>query len=101
MPNAAEISLSPRSSTKRICTAFCSLSDNASTHCRNADVRRVTYDEIRQLFPGCAIRLKRLTLAAPLARLVAPHSTMLYRALDSIPFLRTHYLGVIRPAATS
>ena len=68
---------------------------------RNADVRRVTHDEIRQLFAGCSIHLRRLTLAAPLARLVAPRSTALYRVLNSIPALRTHYLGVIRPGVVS
>ena len=68
---------------------------------RNADVRRVTHAEIRQLFGSCSIHLRRLTLAAPLARLVAPRSTALYRALNSIPILRTHYLGVIRPVVTS
>jgi hypothetical protein len=68
---------------------------------RNADVRRVTRNEIAHLFAGCSVHLKRLTLAAPLARLVAPRSTAMYRVLNSVPFLRTHYLGVIRPAAAS
>jgi len=68
---------------------------------RNGDVRSVSRGEIRQLFPGCTTHLRRLTLAAPLGRLVAPRSTALYRALNSIPLLRTHYLGVIRPGAAS
>ena len=68
---------------------------------RNADVRRVTKSEIAQLFAGSSIQLKRLTLAAPVARVVAPRSTALYRALNAIPALRTHYLGVIRPGGVS
>lgn len=67
---------------------------------RNADVRRVTRDDIHRLFPGCSLHLRRTTLAAPLARLIAPRSLALYRALGSIPLLRTHYLGVIRKEAS-
>jgi ubiquinone/menaquinone biosynthesis C-methylase UbiE len=66
---------------------------------RNTDVRRVTAVEIHQLFPGCDIHLQRTTLAAPLARIVAPRSMGLYRLLSSIPVLRTHYLAVIRTRA--
>ena len=68
---------------------------------RNRDVRRVTAAEIRRLFPDCFINLRRMTLVAPLARVVAARSTALYRALHAIPLLRTHYLGVIRKRSAS
>jgi SAM-dependent methyltransferase len=63
---------------------------------RNPDVRGVGRAEIAELFPGAELRLRRFTLAPPLARLVAPRSLPLARLLATIPFLRTHYLGVIR-----
>lgn len=63
---------------------------------RNPDVRGVRRAEIRALFPGCRIELRRVTLAAPLARRVLPWSPILHEALHAVPFLRTHYLGVIK-----
>lgn len=63
---------------------------------RNPDVRGVKKREIYQLFPECHIALRRITLAPPLARLLAPHSWLCCHLLERIPFLRTHYLGVIR-----
>jgi len=63
---------------------------------RNADVRGVKKREIRDLFPGCAIRLRRISLAPPLGRVAARHSRFLYHLLARIPWLCTHYLGVIR-----
>jgi len=62
----------------------------------NPDVRGVKKREIYQLFPTCRIELQRITLAPPLARLLAPRSWMLAYLLEKIPLFRTHYLGVIR-----
>jgi ubiquinone/menaquinone biosynthesis C-methylase UbiE len=64
----------------------------------NPDVRGVSRAEIRALFPHCRIDLRRVTLAAPLARFVLPKSKVAYTALQAIPLLRTHYVGMIRPA---
>jgi SAM-dependent methyltransferase len=61
----------------------------------NPNVRAVGAAEIRALFPGRRIELRRVTLAPPLARLVVPVSRRLALALEKLPFLRTHYLGVI------
>jgi ubiquinone/menaquinone biosynthesis C-methylase UbiE len=63
---------------------------------RNPDVRGVEKAEIRRLFPGCQVTLHRITLAPPLARLLAPVSWTGCQALEKIPWLCTHYLGVIR-----
>jgi ubiquinone/menaquinone biosynthesis C-methylase UbiE len=62
----------------------------------NPDVRGVKRQEIYQLFPGCRIELQRLTLAPPLARLLAPYSWLACYVLEKVPLLCTHYLGVIQ-----
>jgi SAM-dependent methyltransferase len=62
----------------------------------NRDVRGIGAGEIRALFPGCGISLKPVTLAPPVTRMLAPVSPLLADALGRLPFLRTHYLGVIR-----
>ena len=64
---------------------------------RNRDVRAVGKAEIRSLFPGAAIDFEAATLAPPLARRLAPRAWWLCESLDLLPFLRTHYLAVIRP----
>lgn len=63
---------------------------------RNPNVRGVTAREIRELFPDCDIRLRSVTLAPPLARAVVPVSWIAALLLEKLPFLRTHYLGIIR-----
>jgi ubiquinone/menaquinone biosynthesis C-methylase UbiE len=64
----------------------------------NRDVRRVTKAEIGNLFPACRIELRRVTLAAPLARRLVPWSWLASYLLTRIPLLCTHYLGVVRKA---
>lgn len=64
----------------------------------NADVRGITKREIRQLFPECRIELKRITLAPPVARWLAPRSWLLASLLERVPLLCTHYMGVIKKA---
>lgn len=63
---------------------------------RNPNVRGIPSGEIRSLFPRCGVRLQRVTLAPPIARLVVPISWVAAGILERIPFLRTHYLAVIR-----
>ena len=65
---------------------------------RNPDVRRVPQREIRRLFPDCDVSMRRITLAPPLARLIAPWSVAACAALEAVPFLCTHVLGSIRKA---
>jgi ubiquinone/menaquinone biosynthesis C-methylase UbiE len=62
----------------------------------NSDVRGVKRREIFRLFPNCRIHLQRITLAPPLARVLAPYSYLLCYLLEKFPPLCTHYLGVIR-----
>ncbi|HUR96090.1 MAG TPA: class I SAM-dependent methyltransferase [Gemmatimonadales bacterium] len=63
---------------------------------RNPDVRRITREELAALFPGWASTLDRVTLAPPITRVVAARSAMAAQLLATLPWLRTHYLGVLR-----
>jgi SAM-dependent methyltransferase len=65
---------------------------------RNPHVRGIEAAEIGTLFPDCRVRLRKTTLAPPIARAVAPRSWIAAICLEKIPPLRTHYLGVIRKA---
>ena len=61
----------------------------------NPDVRGVKRWEIAQLFPGYHMKLRRITLAPPLVRLLAPYSWLACHVLGKMPWLCTHYLGLI------
>ena len=63
---------------------------------RNRDVKGVKLAEIKKLFPGCYIRVQRITLPPPISRRVAPYSWLLCYLLSRIPWLCSHYIGVIR-----
>ena len=65
----------------------------------NRDVRRVGRPEIAALFPGCRIELQRVTLAPPVSRWISPRSYLLWCLLGKVPWLCTHYLGVIRTSS--
>ena len=67
----------------------------------NSDVRGVKRQEISQLFPGCLIKLQQITLAPPLVRLLAPYSWLACYLLGKVPWLCTHYLGVVRKEQTA
>jgi SAM-dependent methyltransferase len=62
---------------------------------RNPDVRRVGRAELDTLFPGCRKAIERVTLAPPLTRALAARAWTLCHALAAVPWLRTHYLGLI------
>ena len=62
----------------------------------NSDVRGVKKREIVSLFPGCQVRLQRVTLAPPVVRALAPYAWIACELLSKIPLFCTHYLGVIR-----
>lgn len=65
----------------------------------NPHVRGMPASVIRSLFPGLRAELRSLTLLPPLARRLGPLTFLLYPLLARIPFLRTHYLGLlIKPA---
>jgi SAM-dependent methyltransferase len=60
---------------------------------RNPDVRGVPVARIRQLFPEARMRVRRVTLAPPLARIVTRLHPALYSAFNMCPWLRTHVLA--------
>ncbi|HEY4740923.1 MAG TPA: class I SAM-dependent methyltransferase [Candidatus Acidoferrales bacterium] len=61
---------------------------------RNFDVSGIPRREVERLFSGRRVELERITLAPPLARLLA-WSNPLLKALSSARFLCTHYFGSI------
>jgi ubiquinone/menaquinone biosynthesis C-methylase UbiE len=69
--------------------------DFAVNNPKNPHVRGISRSEIRELFPQLAGRIRSVTLAPPLARLIVPRSWAVATALESIPFLRTHLLAVL------
>ena len=62
----------------------------------NPAVRGIGAPEIRALFPDCAVRLQRVTLAPPLARRLVPVTWIGSVLLERMALLNTHYMGVIR-----
>jgi len=62
---------------------------------RNPSVRGIGAREIRELFPNCAISLRSVTLAPPIARAVVPLSWVTALILEKVPLLRSHYLAII------
>jgi ubiquinone/menaquinone biosynthesis C-methylase UbiE len=63
---------------------------------KNRDVRGVKMPEIRRLFDGSPVEFKRITLAPPIARAVAPYSWSVCYLLEKLKIFNTHYLGVIK-----
>jgi len=61
----------------------------------NPNVRGISRGELKKLFPGLKRHIRTVTLAPPLARRVAPVSWTAATMLESLPFLRTHLLGVM------
>jgi ubiquinone/menaquinone biosynthesis C-methylase UbiE len=66
---------------------------------KNPSVKGVGAREIRALFPNCAVTLKRVTLAPPVARKLAPRAWMAAMLLEELVVANTHYLGLIRKPA--
>lgn len=65
---------------------------------RNPDVRGIEKREIQRLFPGCRVALKRITLAPPLLRALAPYSWLGSQLLSAVPWGCSHYFGTIQKA---
>jgi SAM-dependent methyltransferase len=69
--------------------------DFAYNNPKNPNVRGIKPKEVRDLFAGLHGPMKRVTLAPPIARAVAPRSLLLASILEAMPFLRTHILAVL------
>jgi hypothetical protein len=61
----------------------------------NPHTRRMTRQYIRQFFPDFKLRLRAITLLPPVARRLGDLTPLLYPLLAFVPFLRTHYLGLL------
>jgi SAM-dependent methyltransferase len=61
----------------------------------NPHVRGIGREEILRLFPDYDARLLTITLLPPLARRLGVLTGLLYPCLASLPFLRSHYLGLL------
>jgi ubiquinone/menaquinone biosynthesis C-methylase UbiE len=66
---------------------------------RNRHVRGVGRRRLRMLFPGYALHLRSVTVLPPLARRLGRATPWLYPALARVPWLRTHWLGLLRKVA--
>jgi ubiquinone/menaquinone biosynthesis C-methylase UbiE len=62
----------------------------------NSNVRGVTKQKITTLFPQYQVYLKKITLLPIVARRLNGLTNLMYPILTAIPWLRTHYLGLIR-----
>ena len=69
--------------------------DFAYNNPKNPDVRGIGKAEIRTLFPGFSMRVRRLTLAPPMGRVAASLSPALYFLLAKVRPLCTHYLCLL------
>jgi SAM-dependent methyltransferase len=61
----------------------------------NRDTRGLRLDDLRSLYSKCDIDARRITLAPPITRALARWSTAACAALETLPFVRTHYLALI------
>lgn len=65
----------------------------------NANVRGVRRRELGELFPGCRIHARRVTLAPPVARRLVPVSRLAAEFLQELRWLNTHlFASVERPS---
>lgn len=67
---------------------------------RNPNVRAMRRSELKELFPGFEMRMRRVMLAAPLARKLAPRARPVAAALEGLKLLDTHYVGTLRVPPT-
>jgi SAM-dependent methyltransferase len=73
--------------------------DFTVNNARNPDVRGVPVARIRQLFPEGVMRVQRVTLAPPLARMACRVHGALYSVLNTCVWARTHVLvWIAKPA---
>jgi ubiquinone/menaquinone biosynthesis C-methylase UbiE len=62
----------------------------------NRNVRAMTKARIGELFPGFTMNLEAITLMPPLAYRLGRAAVRLYYPLSRVPFLRSHFLGLLQ-----
>jgi ubiquinone/menaquinone biosynthesis C-methylase UbiE len=65
---------------------------------RNPNVRGVGRREVEELFPDFGLRWRRVTLAPPIVRVLAPRLRPLAGAIQALRALNTHALGTLKKA---
>ena len=72
--------------------------DFAYSNPRNAAVEGIPRQEVRRLFgrPGAKFSFRRVTLAPPLSRRIAPHAPWLAYTIEHLKLLNTHLISLIR-----
>jgi len=70
--------------------------DIAVNNPNNKNIAKISSRDLRDLFPLLKGQIVTVTLAPPIARKVAPVSWLLASFLESIPFLHTHLLAVLK-----
>jgi len=66
----------------------------------NPDVTGISRSRLAELFPGCRLELRAITLLPPIARRVGRWPAG-YALLSSVGVLKSRYLGLIRPPAST
>lgn len=69
--------------------------DFAVNNPKNRNVLRVGKKDLTTLFPALIGNIRRVTLAPPLARVIAGKSWLMATILETIPLLRTHLLAIL------
>jgi len=67
----------------------------------NPAIRPMAMSSIRGLFPSFELQLESSTLLPPVARQLGRLTDLAYPLLASIPILRSHYIGLLRPTRDS
>jgi len=62
----------------------------------NKQTKGIRPREIKHLFPGCLVDLRRVTLAPPITKLILPLSYWAAGTLESMKILNSHLLGLIK-----
>jgi ubiquinone/menaquinone biosynthesis C-methylase UbiE len=62
----------------------------------NRHVQPVSRAALERLFPGFALAVVPMTLVPQVARRLGPLTSVLLPLLHALPFLRTHWLGILR-----
>lgn len=65
----------------------------------NHDVRGVSLQRVREMFPLLKGELFTITVLPPFARRLGPLTAALYPAMARVPPLRSHLIGLLRKAA--
>lgn len=69
--------------------------DLAVNNPSNPNVNGISKAMIKRLFSRFSVTIKSVSLAPPIARVVVPRSLILTSILNTLPFLRTHFVAIL------